>query len=679
VKLMCLKKLSKIFFLFVFAFAIQFLYTSTAFAAVTETWGESTGKDGELSEFYRATGNVAAISEGTGLSNPRSGTITISGIPADATVKRAWLYYGGYAVNVTPTKLSKVNFQGQEISLTSTPAALQIGQFSMREDGTRERRTYRAEVTDLISGNGEGTYSLSVTSHTKKDTFGASLVIIYEDPAIENGTVVINDGVVMISKKYPTNVQGPEYSSTIDGLSLSNPPNGQLTLMISEGTAVDSTDLVFTGSTNHTFGDFTSNTDGKVWDDRRIDVASYLDSDTTSITADLRDQDDGGWYAHYYFMMFQTNKLEGDLAESTLSITNSQPNPLDLVTMDVTVRNDGSSVAKDTVFQMDLPGSVSFVSNTIEVDDSLKTDSNGDADGAYYVDLQKKVYIELGDVSAGGQKTVKFDLRMNDGLDHNTQIPIQGRITSESQSVLTDGDGTQDDGIDGPTWLTIYGGMLTGVPSGIEATLRDQPSFDPRVSRKTGVHYVRFRKDGRIIADIPLDMNDDVSVDIISADVDNTNRKAYFHGFESLPSDVKGGDGYTLSIPYLSGDTEVRICSGAQSLDEVYDGCIAEPNVTSEFVVVDGQTVNGVTCNVIAGRWLCSGLTGSGGQGEGEGEGGGGGGAPEFSTYMLFATVLGCFYFMRKELGQAFVVVLSRVRRWVPVYLVLLIQFFSLK
>ncbi len=618
---------------------------SQAQAAVTETFSDIDGKWDEITEFYRATGDVSVLSEATGLSNPRSGTITIDTIPDDATVLQAWLYWGGFTINVTETQLSNITFQGKNISYSSSPATVQVGYSNMQPN--KNRYFYRADVSDLITSDGNGTYSVSV-SHGKRDTFGASLVIVYEDPNSNHATVVINDGVVMISASSSKNPQhGNSYTSTIDNLSLSNPPNGQLTIVVSEGTATDATSLTFTGSSSHTYGDFTSNIDGKVWDDKTLDVANYISSSTNQIQTTLYDNDSAGAYVHYYMNIFKTNYMQGDLAQSSISVSDSTPKPEQIVELSTNIVNTGTTYAENGIYRIDIPENTTYVPGSTTVNGVPQTDNCDMTDHACRPD-SNRIYVDIGNIAPGESYAIAFDIQTDDGLAHNTKISLQGDITANGIIVSTDGDGDPSDGIDRHLELTITGGVIS-FPSGYATRLKNATHIDPTSTQQTGEHTVQLLKDGGVIAEIDMDLDQDASISNIIGFYDESNKKALFHGIDQVSSKTKGS--YTLVIPG-DGTDRVRICLGALSLDEIHEGCAdAYEHVTNEVVLYSGQSSSGITCNKIGTDWKCSGVTGSGGQGEEDPDPPAAPvGAPEFSDLAYILTVVTMMYLARREL-----------------------------
>jgi gliding motility-associated-like protein len=138
---------------------------------------------------------------------PQPATFAISGIPSCAVIERAYLWAGtsgnGIAINA---------------SVTNPMSNNQV--FPMAIVGTDQDKcwsftgtyTYRADVTSIISGNGN--YIISgfptSTNQSGNDTDGATLMIIYSVPtATYQGQIHIWDGCwVGIGQTFTTNLTG---------------------------------------------------------------------------------------------------------------------------------------------------------------------------------------------------------------------------------------------------------------------------------------------------------------------------------------------------------------------------------------------------------------------------------------------------------------------------------------
>jgi len=134
-----------------------------------------------------------------GVVNPPPGavqpaTIQISGIPACATILKAFLYAdaSGNGVAVTATVKNPVGTSGN-YPMTIIGQDIDKCWSSVGYSGTY---SYRADVTAAINGNGSYLISgMPSIAPGPNDVDGASLIIIYTDPsAAYTGTIAIADG-----------------------------------------------------------------------------------------------------------------------------------------------------------------------------------------------------------------------------------------------------------------------------------------------------------------------------------------------------------------------------------------------------------------------------------------------------------------------------------------------------
>jgi hypothetical protein len=145
------------------------------------------------------------VASGVGLRNRGSGNIVLSGIPARATVTKAYLYW-----NILGGSTPGSNFSVGRIGRTQIRGAF-LGQGdSPCWGGVTTGYAYRADVTGLVGGN--GTYALSgfasgqtngadpfTTGSTPPLAEGASLVVVYSKPSYPLTRVLIANGYSMTS------------------------------------------------------------------------------------------------------------------------------------------------------------------------------------------------------------------------------------------------------------------------------------------------------------------------------------------------------------------------------------------------------------------------------------------------------------------------------------------------
>ena len=115
-------------------------------------------------------------------SNP-SGTFTISGIPASATVLRAFFIttsFGGPLQNATATfSTNSLGTKGDDDS--------DLG-------GGLRLHFYRFDVTSFVPGDGNYTYNVTAEFPGTIFAFGDALVVVFEDASLPNRRIVVNDG-----------------------------------------------------------------------------------------------------------------------------------------------------------------------------------------------------------------------------------------------------------------------------------------------------------------------------------------------------------------------------------------------------------------------------------------------------------------------------------------------------
>ena len=132
-----------------------------------------------------ALGGYAAA--GVGLRNTGSGIITIAGIPASDVPVKALLYWN--ILNPT-TPSNTITFDANPVVGTL------IGTDGDPCWGQTTTWGYRADVTSLISGNGNGAHSITLPSVGLRE--GASLVIIHDSKGPVGGELLPIDNTVLL-------------------------------------------------------------------------------------------------------------------------------------------------------------------------------------------------------------------------------------------------------------------------------------------------------------------------------------------------------------------------------------------------------------------------------------------------------------------------------------------------
>ena len=181
--------------------------------------------------------------------------IVITGIPAGAQIRTAFLYW-----TVIGTPFPTVTFNG------TTLQGAEIGQTQDTCWGIGNNFMYRANVTSLVSGNGTFTLTNILSATTGPDGQGASLVVIYRDPAdARTNFVAISDGAIGYVGGEPTTI------TTTFPSALAAAPDRVLGFnIVADGQTFPET-LTFNG-TEFGAGDPFAGADGALWDTRRDDI-----------------------------------------------------------------------------------------------------------------------------------------------------------------------------------------------------------------------------------------------------------------------------------------------------------------------------------------------------------------------------------------------------------------------
>ncbi|HEY4242791.1 MAG TPA: OmpA family protein [Kofleriaceae bacterium] len=204
------------------------------------------------------------------------GTITVTGVPATASVHRALLYWA--ESNATD---ASATFAGHSV----TGTLIGTGGETCWAAHTNVNRTYRADVTAYVPGNGSYTISdlPSGILEVSPDTDGAGLLVEYEvSGAAFTRRIVIRDGAIT------TSAIGDTGTDTFTGLSVPTMQTGKLGLVVGDGQVADddATEWGFTNLGNDQWGGAM----GSMWDMKTYPVALAMNA--TSGTWSSVEQDD---------------------------------------------------------------------------------------------------------------------------------------------------------------------------------------------------------------------------------------------------------------------------------------------------------------------------------------------------------------------------------------------------
>jgi hypothetical protein len=236
-----------------------------------------------LSQSFNVTLEGDYVASGVGLRGgtapsygppPATGPIKISGIPAGATVVRAFLYWG-MLDNGLELSLGQLNINGQPV------IGSLIGSGPDTCWGRSNSFTFRADVTPLVTGN--GTYTLSdFATGGNILSEGASLVVIYQLAGAPTKTIILDDGNISIPQGTSTGTASFSGFTTVGTISATT------TFMVGDGQEQQgfNTAATFTGNlgTLSFPGLFAAN-DGPLWDSDTFNVSSLIGVGNTSDSA----------------------------------------------------------------------------------------------------------------------------------------------------------------------------------------------------------------------------------------------------------------------------------------------------------------------------------------------------------------------------------------------------------
>jgi hypothetical protein len=205
---------------------------------------------------------------------PATGPINITGIPSNATIVKAFLYWG-MLDNGLETSLLQMNVNGNPVTGTL------IGSGPDTCWGRTNSFTFRADVTPLVSGNGTYTLTGFATGGNILQE-GASLVVIYQAAGLPLKTVILDDGNISIPTGTSTG------TATFSGFTTGAPVTGTTTFMVGDGQFQQGaqTSVSFTGSLGTlSFPNLFAAHDGPLWDTDTFNVSSVIGAGSSTDTA----------------------------------------------------------------------------------------------------------------------------------------------------------------------------------------------------------------------------------------------------------------------------------------------------------------------------------------------------------------------------------------------------------
>ncbi|HEX6303023.1 MAG TPA: DUF3344 domain-containing protein [Anaerolineales bacterium] len=255
------------------------LWAATVFSVTSE----AALVENDLSRFQTFSLSGDVTSAGVGLRGSGSGAITLTGIPANGTVNKAFLYWAtlGTSPTFTAPTLNGEEAEGELIGASADTCW-----------GADANFVYRAEVTSLVDGN--GTYNLAglpdgTDPNTEEASQGASLVVVYAQPTDTTfRTIIINDGAATLD------LDVHSFTDTFSGFETSDPLlDAHVTYIVGDGQSRwQNGDVTFNGTeiAHNVF----NGVDGDFWGTLTFDVTalSPTDPSTTTINNQQLDEQD---------------------------------------------------------------------------------------------------------------------------------------------------------------------------------------------------------------------------------------------------------------------------------------------------------------------------------------------------------------------------------------------------
>lgn len=234
-----------------------------------------------LQQFRTVFGTDVAMAGVGGLRGSGNGAIQLSGISGRVT--GAYLYWHGPASTTSPTANDHVFINGIPVSGEN------IGLAHDNCWGLLVSHAYRADLTDIVSALGNGTYALTGLSN---NTNGASLVVFFQDGDRSNDRdVVIFNGN---DSNVPSIYDGRGWNFFFSGILWSS-GSAQLALHVSDGQIFADAALFLNGRTLAAAGPIFQgdsvpsdnsgpNGQGALWDLRVFDITSFLSPGSNSLS-----------------------------------------------------------------------------------------------------------------------------------------------------------------------------------------------------------------------------------------------------------------------------------------------------------------------------------------------------------------------------------------------------------
>lgn len=291
-----------------------------------------------------------------GMRGNGSGTITLTGV--SGTVRRALLYWHGPTNSDSSTANASVRFGGTPVTGTH------IGFSSDNSWGFANSQAYRADVTPLVTGNGQ--YPLAEFTKAGVEINGASLLVFFDDgnPANDRDVIVVDGNDSNFANSFDPDawtmqVSGLDYISGTAGLTLhvsDGQPNFPDDALILNGSTLAPGGPIFQGgSVPGPNGPGT----GELWDIKTFDITSFLSPQTKTLTLTT------GVNQDYLSLVAAAVDLPAYVADVQLVSKTDEPDPVTVgeeLRYTLSIRNNGPDGAFGVSVSDPLPATATPVS-----------------------------------------------------------------------------------------------------------------------------------------------------------------------------------------------------------------------------------------------------------------------------------------------------------------------------
>jgi hypothetical protein len=236
-----------------------------------------------------------------GMRGDGTGTIDVSGITGP--VERAYLYWHGPTNSENPASNADVMFNNSPVSGTN------IGTDYDNFWGFQNSQSYRADVTDLVTGLEEGSASYNLSDFVKSDESGTiadingvSLVVFYDDgDAFDNRNVVLWNGNDSNCGPAEEGFSTESWDQTLSGVLYPGSGAASLDFIVSDGQTFDDPQLLLNGNELVAGGSIFQgdsvppNQANGLWDVKGFDMTSFLQAGSNNLNITTGGVPDGSW------------------------------------------------------------------------------------------------------------------------------------------------------------------------------------------------------------------------------------------------------------------------------------------------------------------------------------------------------------------------------------------------